>query len=1409
LSFTPATNLAEGAHTTAASVADRAGNVGTATGSFTVDTQPPSAATISGVTAGQIIHGTVPLTLSATDATSGVSFIDLLVDGNFFNRVSSPFQISFNSAAISDGNHTLSARATDVAGNVGPAGTAIPIVVNNVVLTVTFTSPAAGTPFNNQFTTTATTNKSTQRVDFTFLGQTVSVTTPPYTATFSVAAPVAEGNQTVTATAFDFAGNSATANLVIVVDRTPPVAPNINLINAEPPVGGFSQVHGLVGSVEAFSQLQITNLTHPAQATATAAGDGTFATNIAGSVDDTLSLVSVDAAGNRSTSVLITIRETSSLPPATGNTTLNYAGDLVDRVGTAPGSLSPDGALDAVFTISLNVGSGVTRTLSRIDLFNGSSTHSAAAGVIPVGVSPDVSSAFLNRADGSISITITSGATLTLITADNSFIVPGSTYTATATFTDGSRFVGTFVLPLADDRQLVAHSATITANPSLVTSSPTSSGTSTITVTNIRDINGTLLPDGSNIALSVANSATKNGFGDSIPSAGGSILDGTVSANNPNFKVFTIRGGTVTATYSGQPVSPPSLTGSVAVVQMVGADSAGNVLSTEAEATQDINLHAVGDRAIVGASPGSLYADTGDHRSHVVVQVRDSQLNPVPDGTRVAVSAANSAALIPGCCFIGSAGGTIIGGVASPTGSQYRVFTTTGGSFSFDYSDSGVFFGTDKSGSAVITVMNANADNTVNNTLIGSGTITLVGMADAEMTSSMTSVPTVSTLLPVSIQIHDVHDTRANLVPDGATILVSPVNNATLIPGCCFIGSAGGSIVDGIASPNNGNFRYYTLASNQAAATYTVNGVATVNPGSTAVTNIQLAMGDPNGNLLDNRLLKLLGITLVPPSNAVGNAQPGSILGDGGIHTATVTFNPIIDAFGNTLPDGSKVAVSAVNNATVIPGCCFIGSAGGQVLSGITATNDTRFQVHTVTNGGITVSYADQNVISTPGQIQTANLQLAEARSDNSVPTTNNVSTVGIKITGITSATVTTSPTVLFADGNDRRATVTVSNLKDSLGNPVPDGTNIAVSAVNNATVIPGCCFIGSAGGTIVGGTTLASDTRFQIFTVQNGQVVFQYSDQGIVVSSGKQTATVQVAPANSSGGLINTNTIGQGSIQLLAPGSATVSISPSNVFSDGGNHTTAVTINNLKDSDGITPMPDGAKIGISVANDATVIPGCCFIGSAGGQILSAGTTAGDGTLASNNNLFSLFSIAGGQVLATYSDTGVVTGIGQTQTVNVQVVPASSNGTISTTSQFADGSLLLRGISSATANGPTTLSRSGGSATVTFSGIKDSAGNLVPDGTLVAVTTANSILVIPGCCFIGSTGGTIVDGGTSPSGTQYKVFVVQNGTVTVTYSPAGAGLGTANVQITGAKPDGSIIANNPLSGGVWGINITN
>ena len=1401
LSFTPAANLAEGAHTVSASVADRAGNVGSGSGSFTIDTQPPSPAVISGISEGQVLKGTVPVSLTATDATSGVATIDLLVDGNVFAHTASPFQLSLNTASISDGNHTLTARAIDVAGNVGAQGTAIHVVIDNVPLSVSFTSPASGAPFNSQFTTVATTNKATQRVDFTFAGQVISSATSPYTATFSVAT-VPEGSQTITAQAFDFAGNSATATRLIVVDRTPPPAPNSSLINAEPPVGGFSQVHGLVGSVEAFATLQITNVTHPATATATVNNDGTFSTNIAGSVDDTLSLVAVDGAGNRSQTALITVRTTSSLPPTTGNTALIYAGDLTDRVGTAAAALTPDGNLDAVFTLSLNVGSGVTRTLSRIDLSNGSSTHSAAAGSVPIGVSSDAASPFLNRADGSISINITSGATLTLITPDNGFMQPGLTYTVTASFTDGSKFVGTFLFVALDDRPLVAHSATITANPPMVTSSSTAPGTSTITITNIRDINGTLVPDGNNIALSATNGASHNGFGDAIPSAGGTILDGVPAANNGNFKVFTISGGTVTATYSSQSINPAALTGSIAVIQMQGADSAGNVLGTEVTATQDINVRAVTDRVISGGTPGSIYADTGDHRSHMTAQVRDAQGNPVPDGTKIAVSAANGASII-GCCFAGTIGGTVIGGIPSPSGAQYRIFTTTGGSFQFDYSDSGLSAGVHQTRTAVIAFMNVNADNSVNITAIGTANVTLVGAAASEMSASMNPVQLISPGAPVTIDIHHVHDARGNLVPDGTNVLVTANNGATFV-GCCFVGSAGGSIIDGLQSPNAG-FRYYTLQSSSAAATYTVDGVNLLSPNSTTISNVQLAMGNPTGGLVDSAAIKILPLTLVPPSNAVGSAQPSSVLGDGFIHTSIVTFNTILDAFGNPVPDGVKVAVTAVNGATSI-GCCFIGSAGGQILSGTPSPSNANFMVHTITNGQVVVTYANQNLTAVPGQINTAQVQLVEAAANGTIISTVALTTTPIKIAGLTSATVVASPNFVFADGGDHQTTVTVTNIRDALGNPVPDGTLVAATALNGATSV-GCCFIGSAGGTIVGGTPSSFNINFHTFTVTNGQVVFQYSSQGVVVPSGQRTANVQIVSLNSSGGEISGVAIGVAAIQLLSPASATVTVNPSDIFADGFAHTSAITVTNVKASDGVTLVPDGTRMGLSAVNNASVL-GCCFVGSAGGQILSAGAVAGDNTPATGNANFGLFTISGGQALANYSDIGVLAAIGQTLTANIQVLPAAVNGTLPTSTDIALAPISLHGISSATGNGPATLSKTAGTATVTFSGIKDSAGHLVPDGTLVAATSANNVLV-SGCCFISSSGGTIVDGSPSPSGANWRVFSVQDGSITLTYSPGTAGVGTARIQITGTRTDGTVFSSNTLNGGVWAINITN
>jgi hypothetical protein len=112
---------------------------------------------------------------------------------------------------------------------------------------------------------------------------------------------------------------------------------------------------------------------------------------------------------------------------------------------------------------------------------------------------------------------------------------------------------------------------------------------------------------------------------------------------------------------------------------------------------------------------------------------------------------------------------------------------------------------------------------------------------------------------------------------------------------------------------------------------------------------------------------------------------------------------------------------------------------------------------------------------------------------------------------------------------------------------------------------------------------------------------------------------------------------------------------------------------------------------------------------------------------------------------------------------------------------------------------------------VTFSGIKDSAGNAVPDGTAVGVTTGSYVALNNGF-YVVSTGGTIVDGTTSSSNGNFKIFTTLNGSVTVTYSSAGASVGPAAVQIVPATSSGGIIGGglpSVLNGGVWNITITN
>ncbi len=93
------------------------------------DTTPPTTS-ISSPANGATVSGTVTVSASASDNV-GVSRVELFVDGSLHSTdTTSPYSFSWNTTAVSDGNHSLQTRAYDAAGNVGSSST-VSVTVSN------------------------------------------------------------------------------------------------------------------------------------------------------------------------------------------------------------------------------------------------------------------------------------------------------------------------------------------------------------------------------------------------------------------------------------------------------------------------------------------------------------------------------------------------------------------------------------------------------------------------------------------------------------------------------------------------------------------------------------------------------------------------------------------------------------------------------------------------------------------------------------------------------------------------------------------------------------------------------------------------------------------------------------------------------------------------------------------------------------------------------------------------------------------------------------------------------------------------------------------------------------------------------------------------------------------------------
>ncbi len=174
--------------------------------------------------------GNITLSASASDNV-GVTSVDFLVDGATKGTTNSaPYSMSLDSTQLTNGTHSLVARAHDAAGNVGTS-TSVGFSVNNVIADTTpptVSASESGTSGTITLSATATDNVGVTKVEFYVDGALKATSTAAPFATTLDSTTLANGSHALTAKAYDAAGNSATSAAVnfsvnnVVADTTPP-----------------------------------------------------------------------------------------------------------------------------------------------------------------------------------------------------------------------------------------------------------------------------------------------------------------------------------------------------------------------------------------------------------------------------------------------------------------------------------------------------------------------------------------------------------------------------------------------------------------------------------------------------------------------------------------------------------------------------------------------------------------------------------------------------------------------------------------------------------------------------------------------------------------------------------------------------------------------------------------------------------------------------------------------------------------------------------------------------------------------------------------------------------------------------------------------------------------------------------
>jgi hypothetical protein len=301
--------------------------------------------------AGGSVSGTVTLAATATDDI-GIAGVRFLIDGSVLGQedTSAPYEATWVTSGVGNGEHTLTAVARDAAGRETTASTVVTVANDTTAPAVAITSPvpAAVVAGFVAVLAEASDDGGVAGVQFEVDGAQIGAedTVAPYELLWD-AANSADGEHTLTAVARDTAGNQTTSASVLVTVANDLVPPSVAVTS--PTAGSVSGAVAIAATATdnvgvAGVQFLLNGVNFGAEDT-TAPYEMVWPTSTAPNGVYTVEAVARDAAGNQAgaVGVVVTVANDATGPtvtmtsPAAGGVsgTVTVAAAATDDVGVA------------------------------------------------------------------------------------------------------------------------------------------------------------------------------------------------------------------------------------------------------------------------------------------------------------------------------------------------------------------------------------------------------------------------------------------------------------------------------------------------------------------------------------------------------------------------------------------------------------------------------------------------------------------------------------------------------------------------------------------------------------------------------------------------------------------------------------------------------------------------------------------------------------------------------------------------------------------------------------------------------------------------------------------------------------------------------------------------------------------